>query len=302
MAICVSEAFVLLFKKRIEKVQHDGLLKSTDDESFDQCVSCLSVIHVSRQGASYFITYTDDFSRYGYVYLVFESFKDYALEFATRIFNMVSTKKVDKTPYEIWYGKVPILSYLKVWRCQALMKHDTPNTLQQRSIKCIFVGYPKETMGYYFYYQLENKIFVAREDAKPSENTSLHQHEVEHDTIEPQTDVIAIRRSARIPQAPERYGFYIDAKEHELRDHREPPNYQAALSDPESEKWLEAMNAEMQSMKDNQVLNLVDLPFNCKTVRSKWIFKKKTDMDGNMHTYKAHLVAKGFTQTYEVDY
>ncbi|GKB84129.1 retrotransposon protein, putative, ty1-copia subclass, partial [Tanacetum coccineum] len=45
-------------------------------------------------------------------------------------------------------------------------------------------------------------------------------------------------------------------------DHREPPNYQAALSDPESKKWLEAINAEMQSMKDNEVWNLVDLPPN----------------------------------------
>ncbi|GJY78690.1 hypothetical protein Tco_0484491 [Tanacetum coccineum] len=143
-------------------------------------------------------------------------------------------------------------------------------------------------MGYYFYYPLENKIFVARyaeffetrlikqeasgstvdfdeiqsEDAQPSENTSLHQHEVKLDTVEPQTDVIPVRRSARIPQAPERYGFYIDAEEHELGDHGEPPNYRAALSDPESEKWLEAMNVEMQSMKDNQVWNLVDLPPN----------------------------------------
>nr|GEW01857.1 retrotransposon protein, putative, Ty1-copia subclass [Tanacetum cinerariifolium] len=33
---------------------------------------------------------------------------------ATRILNMVPTKKVDKTPYELWYGKVPNLSYLKV--------------------------------------------------------------------------------------------------------------------------------------------------------------------------------------------
>ncbi|GJX94567.1 hypothetical protein Tco_0349153 [Tanacetum coccineum] len=41
-----------------------------------------------------------------------------------------------------------------------------------------------------------------------------------------------------IPQAPERYGFYIDAEEHKLGDHREPPNYQAALSDPESESGL----------------------------------------------------------------
>ncbi|GJZ85685.1 retrotransposon protein, putative, ty1-copia subclass [Tanacetum coccineum] len=62
------------------------------------------------------------------------------------------------------------------------------------------------------------------------------------------------------------------------------------------------MNAEMQSMKDNQVWNLVDLPPNCKTVRSKWIFKKKTNMDVNINTYKAYLVAKGFTQTYGVDY
>ncbi|GKF30304.1 retrotransposon protein, putative, ty1-copia subclass, partial [Tanacetum coccineum] len=29
-------------KKRIEKLQQEGLLKSTGDESFDQCVSCLS--------------------------------------------------------------------------------------------------------------------------------------------------------------------------------------------------------------------------------------------------------------------
>ncbi|GKF88169.1 hypothetical protein Tco_0259046, partial [Tanacetum coccineum] len=144
-------------------------------------------------------------------------------------------------------------------------------------------------MGYYVYYPLENKIFIAREDAQPSENTSLHQHEVEHDVVHPQTDVIPVHRSARIPQAPERYGFYIDVKEHELGDHGEPPNYQAALSDPKSEKWLEAMNAEMQSMKDNQVWNIFDLPLNCKTFRSKWLFKKKTDMDGNIHTYKAHL-------------
>nr|GEV49735.1 hypothetical protein [Tanacetum cinerariifolium] len=36
-------AVLLIYsKKRIEKLQHEGLLKSTDDESFDQCVFCLS--------------------------------------------------------------------------------------------------------------------------------------------------------------------------------------------------------------------------------------------------------------------
>ncbi|GKF96507.1 putative retrotransposon ty1-copia subclass protein, partial [Tanacetum coccineum] len=75
-------------------------------------------------------------------------------------------------------------------------------------------------------------------------------------------------------------------------DLNEPPNYKAALSDPEFDKWLEAMNTKMQSMKDNQVWVLVDLPPNGRTIRSKWIFKKKTDMDGNVHTFKARLVAK----------
>ncbi|GKE69731.1 retrotransposon protein, putative, ty1-copia subclass [Tanacetum coccineum] len=89
------------------------------------------------------------------------SFWDYALESA-RILNMVPTKKVNKTPYELWYGKVLNLSYLKVWGCEALMKRDTPDKLQQRSVKCLFIGYPKEIMGYYLYFPLENKIVVAR--------------------------------------------------------------------------------------------------------------------------------------------
>ncbi|GJZ33067.1 retrotransposon protein, putative, ty1-copia subclass [Tanacetum coccineum] len=153
---------------------------------------------------------------------------------------MVSTKKVNKTPYEMWHGKVPNLSYLKVWGYEALVKRDTPNKLESRSIKCIFVGYPKETMSYYFYYLLENKIFVAR--YAEFFETNLIKQETSGSTVDfdeiqnPQTDVIHVRRSARISQEPERYGFYIDVEEHELGDHGEPPNYRAALSDPEYEK------------------------------------------------------------------
>ncbi|GJY27458.1 putative RNA-directed DNA polymerase [Tanacetum coccineum] len=428
-------------KKRIEKLQQEGLLKSTDDESFDQCVSCLSgkmtrksfphrperatdllgiihtdvcgpLRHVSRQGASYFITFTDDYSRYGYVYLlkhkheVFETFKvfknevenqlgktikalrsdrggeyisqefkdylkacgivqqltppytpqhngvserrnrtlldmvrsmmnlttlplsfwDYALESATRILNMVPTKKVDKTPYELWYGKVPNMSYLKSC-CEGLVKRDTPDKLQQIYVKCIFIGYPKEMMGYYFYFPPENKIVVARyaeffeknllsqevsgrageleeiqdEDTSPSEITSEIPMEVEG-FEPPQEEEAPVRRSERPHRAPNRLCLNVEVEEHSLGDLNEPANYKAAMLDPESNKWLDAMNAEMQSMKDNQVWRLVDLPPNGKTVGSKWLFKKKTDMDGNVHTYKARLVAKGFTQTYGVDY
>ncbi|GKD38209.1 zinc finger, CCHC-type containing protein [Tanacetum coccineum] len=119
--------------------------------------------------------------------------------------------------------------------------------------------------------------------------------------LEPRLEKVLTPTSVRIPQAHERYGYYVDAEEHKLEDHGEPTNYRVAFLDPKFDKWLEAMNVEMQSMKDNQVWNLVDLPPNYKIVGSKWLFKKKTDMDANKHTYKARLVAKGFTQTYGVN-
>ncbi|GJY60844.1 putative retrotransposon protein [Tanacetum coccineum] len=181
-------------KKRIEKFLRDGILQPTHDESHEKCKSCISgkmarkpfphqverakdllgLIYtdvcsplrtVSREGASYFITFTDDCSRYGFVYLMkhkHESFWGYALESTARILNMVPTKKVDRTPYEIWHRKALKMSYLRVWGCEALVIRDTPDKLDSRSIKYIFVGYLKESMGYYFYYLLKNKIFVAR--------------------------------------------------------------------------------------------------------------------------------------------
>nr|GEY88410.1 retrovirus-related Pol polyprotein from transposon TNT 1-94 [Tanacetum cinerariifolium] len=89
----------------------------------------------------------------------------------------------------------------------------------------------------------------------------------------PQEEVVPVRRSERTHRAPDHLCLNVEVEEHK-----------------------------MQSIKDNQVWRLVDLPPNVKTVGNKWIFKKKTDMDGKVHTYKARLIAKGFTQTYRVDY
>nr|GEV27644.1 hypothetical protein [Tanacetum cinerariifolium] len=70
-----------------------------------------------------------------------------------------------------------------------------------------------------------------------------------------------------------------DVEDHELRDLNEPPNYKDALLDLEYDKWLDAMNAEMQSIKDNQVWCLVDLPLNGQTVRNyEETFSSVTDI------------------------
>ena len=51
-----------------------------------------------------------------------------------------------------------------------------------------------------------------------------------------------------------------------------------------------------------QSMDLVDLPDDRQAIENKWIFKKKTDADGNVTLYKARLVAKGFRQVQGVDY
>ena len=47
---------------------------------------------------------------------------------------------------------------------------------------------------------------------------------------------------------------------------------------------------------------LVNSPEDRQAIENKWIFKKKTDTDGNVTVYKARLVAKGFRHVQGVDY
>ncbi|GJS13843.1 retrotransposon protein, putative, ty1-copia subclass [Tanacetum coccineum] len=178
-----------------------------------------------------------------------KSFWDYALESAIRILNMVPTKKIEKTPYEVWHGQAPKLS-----------------------IKCIFVGYPKETIGYSFYYPPENKIFVAW-NAEFFENSLINQK------------ASRSLEDLEINQEEDTHPS-IDTSSHHDEDDLE-------IDEPQSD---------INPIVDNKVWDLVDLPPNGKTVGSKWLFKKKTNMDGVVHTFKARFVAKGFTQTYGVDY
>ena len=59
------------------------------------------------------------------------------------------------------YGKrKPSLKHVKIWGCPAYVKKVDPDKLEYRSGKCSFMGYPKETLGYYFY--TDHRVFVSR--------------------------------------------------------------------------------------------------------------------------------------------
>ena len=69
----------------------------------------------------------------------------------------------------------------------------------------------------------------------------------------------------------------------------------------DSIKWINAMKDELNSMDQNQVWELVDLPKGCKRVGCKWVFKTKQDSNDNVERYKARLFIKGFTQKDGID-
>src|SRR5680860_788669 len=263
------------------------------------------------------------------------SFWSYALETAAFTLNRAPSKSVETTPYELWFGKKPKLSFLKVWGCDAYVKKLQPDKLEPKSEKCVFIGYPKETIGYTFYHRTEGKIFVAKNGSfleKEFLSKEVSGRKVELDeVIEPVLEMpssaeledvpeqpsppeeeandgdhsapvkaaIEPRRSTRERTAPERYNPVMSVM---LLDNDEPANYEEAMMRPDSDKWLGAMKSEMESMYENQVWTLVDLPNDRKAVENKWIFKRKTDADGNFTVYKARLVAKGFRQIQGVDY
>nr|GEW67764.1 hypothetical protein [Tanacetum cinerariifolium] len=140
-------------------------------------------------------------------------------------------------------------------------------------------------MGYYFYYPPKNKIVVKRY-ADFLEKDFILQNESGRIIELEDEDILPSENTSEHPIKEESLALFVSQEKDVIPVRRS----------------LVAMNAEIQSMYDNKEWRLVILPPNAKVVKSKWIYKKKTNMDGKVHIYKARLVAKGYTQTYGVDY
>ena len=82
----------------------------------------------------------------------------------------------------------------------------------------------------------------------------------------------------------------------------EPANIQEAFNSEYSKEWQEATDSEYKSLLENETWELVDLPENRKAIGCKWVFKVKYDKNGQIERFKGRLVAKGYSQQYNVDY
>lgn len=85
-------------------------------------------------------------------------------------------------------------------------------------------------------------------------------------------------------------------------DDTEPKTVHEALSSPTCNEWIRDVNDEMESIRTNRIWDLVDFPLRRKMIGNKWVLKVKRRVNNSIDRYKAHLVAKGNTQQYGIDY
>ncbi|KAL0430682.1 UNVERIFIED_CONTAM: hypothetical protein Sradi_0694200 [Sesamum radiatum] len=137
------------------------------------------------------------------------SFWGYALETAVKLLNIAPSKMVPQTLYAIRHDKPASYNYLRVWGSPAYVKRLVGDKLDSRSSLCS--GEP-------------------RHDSTTSFELTVHTN-----------GVPVLRRSTRESRVPERYGFVGLTNQLD----NDPKTYGEAMSDIDSDKWLEAMKFEI---------------------------------------------------------
>ena len=352
-------------QERITRLVKDGLLSSLNEVQLPLCESCLEgkmtkrsfntkgnrseklleLVHTdvcgpmsvsARGGYDYYITFIDDYSRYGYVYLMhrkseaFEKFQEFraeaekqlgvsikalrsdrggeylsdeflsyliengiishltapgtpqqngvaerrnrtlldmvrsmmsysqlpisfwghALQTACYILNDVPTKAASKTPYELWRGRKPNLSHLRIWGCPAHILEKDAKKLDSRTEVCMFVGYPKGTKGGLFYSPKDQTIKISTHatfleedymrEFKPRSKVVLE--ELGGDKMSSQVSTLDVtpsveptnnqqheepRRSGRVSRKPD---FYVgQVNQTEINEEDDPTTYDEAV-------------------------------------------------------------------------
>jgi hypothetical protein len=71
----------------------------------------------------------------------------------------------NKTPYELWFGKQPNLSYLRVFGCKThvFIHKEKRHKLDSHFHECIFLGYSKKSKAYRLMYTLDRKIVISKD-------------------------------------------------------------------------------------------------------------------------------------------
>ncbi len=78
--------------------------------------------------------------------------------------------------------------------------------------------------------------------------------------------------------------------------------YKQAVKSPLCDKWKMTMKNEIQSLKNNNTWDIVNVLLNQHVLKECWVYKVKRDAHGQVSRYKAHWVVKDYEQQFDIDY
>lgn len=262
-----------------------------------------------------------------------------AVATAVYLLNISPTKVVwNTTPLEAWNGKKPRVSHLRIFGCIAYALVNFHSKLDEKSTKCIFVGYSLQSKAYRLYNPISGKVIISRNvvfnedvswnfnsgnmisniqllptdeepavDSGNSPNSSLVSSSVSS-PIAPSTTVapdessvepIPLRRSTREKKPNPKYSNTVNTSCQFALLVSDPICYEEAV---EQSEWKNAMIEEMQAIERNSTWELVDAPEGKNVIGLKWVFRTKYNANGSIQKHKARLVAKGYSQQQGVDF
>eukprot|EP00253_Pinus_taeda_P024740 PITA_24740 len=216
-----------------------------------------------------------------------------------------STKSVmDRVPEQVWSGMYCSISHLKVFGCVAYAHVPKERTckLDDKSEKCIFIGYSEQSKAYKLYKPVSKMTIISRDvvfkeqeswngavdktvDAKVplmEENYVVEQEQQESQIKTPNRDT-----PTRTPRFLEKHGSSSRSI-----DQDSPSNQSEAIKD---ENWVQAMDEEIEAIEKNDTWDLNDLPKDKNLIGVKWVYKTKLNEKGEIDRFKARLAAKGFS-------
>ncbi|RVW46387.1 Retrovirus-related Pol polyprotein from transposon TNT 1-94 [Vitis vinifera] len=91
------------------------------------------------------------------------------------LLNKVPKKKAEKTPYELWKGRKPSYTYLRMWGCLAKVAVPPPKKVKigPKTIDCIFIGYAHNSNAYRFLVYESNIPDIHKNTIMESRNASF---------------------------------------------------------------------------------------------------------------------------------
>jgi len=236
--------------------------------------------------------------------------------------------KVCKTPYELWFDKLPKIEKFVEFGINAysLVPKQQRKKWDTKSRKGYFVGYSETSKGYRIWYKENNEVSLSRDVIFKDENVVNDQLVKCSNNLNDSNniDVLSLHKDNPLEHSNKSEGdevmenefgsVSVDDNENQeleqgngsnvnvynLRDRSnikkplrydksaffvvesDSVNFKEAVESQNSEKWMEAMNNEMESLEQNGTWSLVKLPKDRTIVNCGWVYKTKYNVHGHV--------------------